>query len=556
MKRSALWTRSQPRPMARSWIASLPEWKRPKTSTEPKAGPSTSRYSPIVYSRRCHGLSDFSAPSGARVSRFGVEMKASGAASVMLGEQGRNVLDVLDRLQEDHGVDGTADVLDEVAVEAQVRAHVTEPRVLVGLGIRVDPDDVGGARGEDVGAVPLPAREVDDALALDLGRDPLVDRQMTAEPVVLLGHVGQRPLARELERRHALGLFCLHVSLIHQPPDATVLRMPAAADATAERIREVNTRYHDLAAGSYDAKWGIDFGETGQGQVSAKLGKALGHKPGRWEHALEIGAGTGYFSLNLMLAGTIGRLTATDIAPGMLAALQANAERLGLDVETVETDAETLPFPDESFDLVLGHAVLHHIPDLDRAAAEFMRVLRPGGTVVFCGEPSANGDQIAAWPKRAAVAAAPLWRRMVGAGKRGDKGGSDPDYGHAMEGEVDVHAFEPATIRRIFADAGFDRVKIRGEELLSNLYGWMLRTVESTAEPSEIPNRWRYFAFRSYLALQKVDTVVLEPRLPAELFYNLVFSARKPAETATRWRKTAAALQYLPRASDADLSRR
>jgi ubiquinone/menaquinone biosynthesis C-methylase UbiE len=304
--------------------------------------------------------------------------------------------------------------------------------------------------------------------------------------------------------------------------------MPAAADATAERIREVNTRYHDLAAGSYDAKWGIDFGETGRGQVSAKLRKALGETPTHWEHALEIGAGTGYFSLNLMLEGTIGSLTATDIAPGMLAALQANADKLGLDVETVETDAERLPFPDESFDLVLGHAVLHHIPDLNQAASEFTRVLRPGGTVVFCGEPSANGDQLAAWPKRAAVRVAPLWRRMVGAGARNDHGGSDPDFGHALEAEVDVHAFDPGTLRTIFIGAGFEGVRIRGEELLSNLYGWMLRTVESTAEPSEIPNRWRYFAFRSYLALQRVDTALLEPRLPAELFYNLVFSARKP----------------------------
>lgn len=305
--------------------------------------------------------------------------------------------------------------------------------------------------------------------------------------------------------------------------------MPAAADATAERIREVNTAYHDVAAKSYDAKWGIDFAETGREQVGLKLRKALGESPGHWEHALEIGAGTGYFSLNLMSEGTIGRLTATDIAPGMLTALAANAERLGLEVECVETGAEQLPFPDRSFDLVLGHAVLHHIPDLDRAAAEFLRVLKPGGTVVFCGEPSATGDQLAAWPKRAAVAAAPLWRRMVGAGRRVDKGGSDPDYGHAMEAEVDVHAFDPGALREVFEGAGFERVRLRGEELLANLYGWMLRTVESTAEPAEIPDRWRFFAFRSYLALQRVDTAVLEPLLPPQLFYNLLFSARRPA---------------------------
>jgi hypothetical protein len=44
-----------------------------------------------------------------------------------------------------------------------------------------------------------------------------------------------------------------------------------------------------------------------------------------------------------------------------------------------------------------------------------------------------------------------------------------------------------------------------------------------------VPLRWRRFAFRSYLALQKVDTRLLEPHLPAELFYNLLVSARKPA---------------------------
>jgi ubiquinone/menaquinone biosynthesis C-methylase UbiE len=305
--------------------------------------------------------------------------------------------------------------------------------------------------------------------------------------------------------------------------------MPAAADATAEHIREVNTRYHDLAAGSYDAKWGIDFGATGRDQVLAKLRKALGAEPRHFGEALEIGAGTGYFSLNLLADGRVEGVTATDIAPGMLEALERNAAELGLDVETVVCDAERLPFADESFDLVLGHAVLHHIPDLDRAFAEFARVLRPGGVVAFCGEPSAHGDQLAAWPKRAAVAASPLWRRLVGAGPRDDAGGSDPDFGHALEGEVDVHAFDPAALGATMRGAGLGDVRIRGEELLSNLYGWVLRTLESTADQDEIPDRWRLFAFRSYLALQRVDTAVLEPRLPPQLFYNLVLSARRPS---------------------------
>jgi ubiquinone/menaquinone biosynthesis C-methylase UbiE len=305
--------------------------------------------------------------------------------------------------------------------------------------------------------------------------------------------------------------------------------MPASPAATPEHIRDVNTRYHDAAAEEYDAKWGIDFGATGQRQVRMKLAKALGGIEGvRFESALEIGSGTGYFSLNLLQLGTIGGLTATDISPGMLRRLRATADSLGLEVEIAATDAERLPFDDESFDLVFGHAVLHHIPDLGRAFAEFRRVLRPGGAVAFCGEPSRYGDRLAALPKRAGTLLAPAWRRAVGASEREVPEG-EQSHSHALEGEVDVHSFAPADLRRLLRDNGFEQRRVGGEELLANAWGWGLRTVESSAEPESVSFRWRRFAFRSYLALQRVDSGLLEPRLPAELFYNLVISGRKPA---------------------------
>jgi ubiquinone/menaquinone biosynthesis C-methylase UbiE len=305
--------------------------------------------------------------------------------------------------------------------------------------------------------------------------------------------------------------------------------MPASPTATPARIKEVNARYHDAAAEEYDNKWGIDFDAPGQRQVRLKLAKALGGLDGvRFRDGLEIGCGTGYFSLNLLQLGLIDRLTATDISPGMLRRLSDTAAALGLDVDTVETDAEKLPFEDESFDLVFGHAVLHHIPDLGRAFAEFRRVLRPGGAIAFCGEPSRYGDRLAAAPKRAGMLASPVWRRLVRARPR-----SVPDaeksHGHALEGEVDVHAFAPADLRGLLRDARFEQRRVGGEELLANAWGWGLRTVESTAEPESVSTAWRRFAFHSYIALQKVDTRLLEPRLPAELFYNLLVSGRKPA---------------------------
>ena len=299
--------------------------------------------------------------------------------------------------------------------------------------------------------------------------------------------------------------------------------MPAAP----QRIKEANLRYHDVAATGYDTKWGIDFGPIGKAQVRAKVAKALGGWPDEgFAEALEIGSGTGYFSLNLMQLGLLRRVVATDISPGMLDALAASAERLELEVETEVTDAERLPFEDASFDLVFGHAVLHHLPGLPIALAEFQRVLRPGGTLMFCGEPSRYGDSIAELPKRGAQLMAPLWRLLLGASARHAEEAENED-GHQLEREVDVHAFAPGTLDRLLREAGFEDVRIRGEELLANMFGWTVRTLEGSADPERVSDRWRRFAFRGYLTLQRLDGALLEPRLPAALFYNLLLSARK-----------------------------
>jgi SAM-dependent methyltransferase len=295
---------------------------------------------------------------------------------------------------------------------------------------------------------------------------------------------------------------------------------------SAEEIRDVNTRYHDVAAHHYDSKWGIDFGEIGREQVLVKVDKAVGHRPDGWRRSLEIGAGTGYFTLNLLRAGMIAEATCSDISPGMLTALRANAERLGLEVRTEQVDAERLPFADESFDLVLGHAVLHHIPDLERAFAEFARVLAPGGTVLFAGEPSRYGDRLARVPKRAAGALAPLWRRALGARAAAPHDEQVPDA--ALEGFVDVHAFSPGELARAARSAGFADVRITGEELLANWFGWTNRTLEATAEPEDVPWAWRRYAYRGYLMLQDLDRRLLESRLPPAIFYNLLIAARKP----------------------------
>jgi SAM-dependent methyltransferase len=295
-----------------------------------------------------------------------------------------------------------------------------------------------------------------------------------------------------------------------------------------EGIREANVRYHDLAAAHYDEKWGITYGQVGRAQVLGKLRKALGHEPAGFDRGLEIGAGTGYFTLNLLRAGVLESAVATDISPGMLSSLRESAGRLGVAVDTACCEAAELPFEDDSFDLVFGHAVLHHLPDLPMAFREFGRVLRPGGRVAFCGEPSLYGDRLAELPKRGAYAISPLWRALMRAGPRANGNGRGLSEEDMLEQVVDVHAFTPGDLARHAHTAGFEGVQVRGEELAASLFGWMNRALEATADPDEVPWAWRQYAYRGYLILQALDRALLERGLPPAIFYNLLVSARAP----------------------------
>ncbi|MCA1727775.1 MAG: class I SAM-dependent methyltransferase, partial [Actinobacteria bacterium] len=143
--------------------------------------------------------------------------------------------------------------------------------------------------------------------------------------------------------------------------------------------KTANVLYHDAAARSYDEKWGISFDERCIGYVRDRAARMLPLPS--YGRVLEAGAGTGFFILNLWQAGIVREPHATDISPGMVAACMENGRRLGCDVRGQTADAENLPYPDGSFDLVVGHAFLHHLPDPQGFIQEAFRVLRPGGAL-------------------------------------------------------------------------------------------------------------------------------------------------------------------------------
>ena len=85
-------------------------------------------------------------------------------------------------------------------------------------------------------------------------------------------------------------------------------------------------------------------------------------------------------SVSAQMVGEGGSVTGIDMTPAMLAkAREAAAEMGAANVEFVEAEAERLPFPDESFDVVISNGVIDLVPDKDAVFDEIDRVLRPGG---------------------------------------------------------------------------------------------------------------------------------------------------------------------------------
>jgi arsenite methyltransferase len=100
------------------------------------------------------------------------------------------------------------------------------------------------------------------------------------------------------------------------------------------------------------------------------------------EHVLDLGCGAGTDSLvAAQMVGPEGRVAGIDMTPQMLAKARAAAAESGAtNVEFLESEAEHLPFPDGSFD-VISNGVIDLIPDKEAVFAEIYRVLRPGGRI-------------------------------------------------------------------------------------------------------------------------------------------------------------------------------
>jgi SAM-dependent methyltransferase len=96
---------------------------------------------------------------------------------------------------------------------------------------------------------------------------------------------------------------------------------------------------------------------------------------------LDVATGSGNAAIAAARSG--GEVVGIDYVPTLLDRARARAAAEGLALDLVEGDAEALPFPDASFDTVLSVVGVMFAPDQERAAAELLRVCRPGGTIAL-----------------------------------------------------------------------------------------------------------------------------------------------------------------------------
>ena len=109
---------------------------------------------------------------------------------------------------------------------------------------------------------------------------------------------------------------------------------------------------------------------------------------------LEIGVGMGADYLEWLKAGALA--TGVDISPASLAKARRRCERAGFHPDLRLADAEHLPFPANTFDIVYSYGVMHHSPETQQCLSEAYRLLKPGGTarIMLYHHPSLTGAML------------------------------------------------------------------------------------------------------------------------------------------------------------------
>lgn len=214
-----------------------------------------------------------------------------------------------------------------------------------------------------------------------------------------------------------------------------------------ERRRFLRQIFDDTAV-DYDRTeallaWGSGRWYRRQALLRAGLARGM--------QVIDVGCGTGLVAREaLAVVGEEGSLIGVDPSPGMLA--QAELAGGGTRVSLLEGRAEAVPLPDASADfLSMGYA-LRHVDDVDRAFAEFRRVLRPGGRLLVLEITRPHSGLGRAALKTYMRTLVPLLARLVA------RSGQTPRLWHYYWDTIEA-CIAPPRVLQALSQAGFSDVR-------------------------------------------------------------------------------------------------
>ncbi|HSV66560.1 MAG TPA: methyltransferase domain-containing protein [Mycobacteriales bacterium] len=267
-----------------------------------------------------------------------------------------------------------------------------------------------------------------------------------------------------------------------------------------EAVR-LNRIFHDHECGYYDERFAIVHDTRSARCARREVERLLGRPLRRGEVVVDAGCGTGWLAAGLCRAAPRARVIGVDLSAGMLArARAAGAWPL------LQADAQRLPFDGATVDLVVCRGVLHHLPDVPAALAEWRRVLRPSGAVVVASEPTPTVDRHGGLLVRGLL---PVLHRSLSA---------EEDFWEVASTAASLHVFTPDELAAMARAAGFRQARLSTADFLSTLV--LAASYVAHGRRRGLARRlpWRRLA----AVASTVDGLVLDRVLPGSLRHTVV----------------------------------
>lgn len=214
-----------------------------------------------------------------------------------------------------------------------------------------------------------------------------------------------------------------------------------------------NIEYYDKMSQIYDKKHLINLDDYPLFKKQIK--KLFKGKKGLYgKKILDCGCGSGRGAIKFCKMGC--KVSAIDISPEITKKCYENGKKYGYRINTQAADCRSLPFDDNSFDVVSTSAALHHMEDLEKCLKEFYRVTDKGGALVLLGE-----------PKKCTIR--PDWVR---AKKEELSAAYDMKMCGVKQTNVnpDVYIFDVEMLKRLIRKIGYKDIRVEYFFFLSSLY--------------------------------------------------------------------------------------